>query len=106
MKGGDELDYVIWEFEQLQKLHPEKNLTLMHSYNGGQKSFLKKTTPIFVDSYVPEIDTEIQYHGCYFHGHCCMRGKMNEEHRLDGDHRTKEIRQFLNDDGHHLIEKY
>lgn len=105
-KGGDELNYVLWEFEQLQKKYPQKKLTLMHSHNGGQKSFLKNTTPILVDGYVPEIDTVIQYHGCYFHGHGCMQGHMNEEHRRDGDHRTREIRKFLIDDGHTLIEKY
>lgn len=104
--GQGELSWVTWQFRQIQAENPHTKLTLMHRYNGGQKSFLKGKTYIPVDGYIPELEIILQYHGCYFHGHVCQTGKVEEELRRGHDQATKEMNEFLGTTGCKVIIKY
>lgn len=47
-------------------------ITLFSKYTGGQKKFVGSDgSNIWVDGYIPELNTVLEYHGCYYHGHVC-----------------------------------
>lgn len=103
--GQGELNYVLWEFKKLQQNNPTEKMTLNHRFNGGQECVHVGEHKFFVDGFVPELQTVLQYHGCYFHGHDCMKGKMNEQLRLERQQKTEKTSRKLRE-AYKLIEEY
>lgn len=51
--------------------------TIEYKFNGRQKlTPFDKNTKYAVDGYDPENNVVYQFHGCCFHGHGCMYGKV------------------------------
>jgi hypothetical protein len=92
-------EWLEWTMSQYPGLH------IRHAFNGPEKLVGARRLP--VDGWDKRSNTVFQFHGCYWHGHDCPKGKVQgEEARLKRWTRTVLISSYIRLCGHFLEEAW
>lgn len=107
-QGFREWMFVCCAFAILQHRNPGRKLTLRHKFNGGQKSFrFGPHRDIYVDGWIPELQTILQFNGCFWHGHECHKTKKVDTNFLkDRQQHQAKIAELLKSTGCTLLQEY
>lgn len=84
----------------LEMKSSEMEQNLICKYKMGKE---KRIGPFYVDGYDPCTKTVYEFNGCYFHGCECMKGRMNEQDRIERSNRTKMRLEFIQSQGYETV---
>lgn len=69
----------------------DTNVNIVHQFNGAEKIIGDRRLP--VDGWDQNTRTVYQFHGCYWHGHECMRGHMRGRERAEAERVSRRRRE-------------
>lgn len=107
MRFQREMSYTMCrkELEWLEWYSHDNSIQVHHRFNGRQKIILDSPSVRYpVDGYIPSSRTVLQFHGCYWHGHGCLRKRDGRatERRAE----TAKVTARLKDLSYTVIEKW
>ncbi len=80
-------------------------LQIQHQFNGREKKVGSKQIP--VDGFDLQTNTVYQFHGCYWHGHDCLKTKkLSVQLKKERFARTQRISKYIKACGYNLVEKW
>ena len=78
-----------------------RNQKVIHALNNGGKEV--RIGPYLVDGIIPDMKLVMEFYGCYYHSHFCMKDKMCEKDRIQKLKRTQERENFIREQGFEVI---